>query len=231
MRVPVALARGAAALRPGTPQDPVEIGMADDVTQSTRQESSEEAARLVRTLAALCRDSESGYRRAYEDTRDRNLRVEFGNLVDEREDMAEALARCLEELGQSPVQGGTVAGAAHRIFLDLRAALSQRDREAVLREIVRGESAFEAAFDAALKAELPAGVRGILRHQHRLVRRSRDRFRSMLPEPSETPSTMGETVDVVVSTIREKPALAGAMLTAVAAGFLAALWLAHPDRR
>ncbi len=191
-----------------------------------------EVTRLLRMLAAQCRDSEAGYRQAYEKADDRSLRMEFGQLVDEREDMGKELDRCLEQVGETPAESGTTLGAAHRIFLDLKVAIMGRDREVIFREVARGEGVFEATYDAALKADLPPDVRKIISEQHRRVRESRDRFRARLPSPAHEHRGSVTTIGSVTGAIEKNPTVSCALLAAAATGFAAALWMTrHSARR
>ena len=63
--------------------------------------------------------------------------------------------------------GGTVAGAVHRGWVSVKAALSSRDDKAVLEECERGEDAAVARYRKALNAALPADVRALLERQAR----------------------------------------------------------------
>ena len=196
--------------------------------------SQAETITLLQSLGSQVRDSAAGYRKARDETDDQSLKSEFGHLVDEREDMIEALDECLTDLGAEPAASGTVMGAAHRLFFDLRAAISGRNREAILREIVRGESVLEEAYDAAIKAGLPPAIHNVVRRQHRLARRSRDRFRAAIPDfPEEGEAGFhGVTVSSVAAAVQRNPTTTAATLAALAAGFAAALWLTrHPHRR
>ncbi len=206
----------------------------EDGEMATSTGASEvETVRLLRQLMAQLRDSEAGYRRAYGEIRDPSLRVEFGRLVEEREDMIEGLDGCLADLGQAPDAGGTMLGAAHRLFFDLRTAISGRDREAILREIVRGESVLEESYDATIRAGLPPAIHNIVRRQHRLARGSRDRFRAMIADLRATePVRRGLSAGGVASAARRNPVLSSTLVAALAAGFAAALWMTrHHGRR
>ncbi|WP_374448949.1 PA2169 family four-helix-bundle protein [Stella sp.] len=207
--------------------------MDDGRTTTSPGASEAETLRLLRGLAAQVRDSAAGYSKAQEETTDAALKAEFGHLIDEREDMAEALDECLVGLGATPGSTGTVLGAAHRLFLDLRRAVGRRDREAILREIVRGESVLEEAYDAAIRAGLPPEIHNTVRRQHRLARRSRDRFRAAIPDwpgPDGRP-LLPLTLASAATAVRRHPTAAATAAAALAAGFAAALWLTRPPPR
>ena len=181
-----------------------------------------EVLRLLRSLAAHCRDSEAGYRLAYENAEERGLRVEFGRLVDEREEMTRELDRVFQELGQEAPGSGTVLGAAHRVFLGLKAAIAGRDRDEIIDEIVRGENVFEATYDALLRRELPSAVEATIREQHQKVRDTRNHFRA---QQSPAPKREARHGAGMVQMVERNPTLSCAVLAAAAAGFALALWL------
>lgn len=218
---------------------PQDTGQPDGATdrQPARERAGPdpEVLRLLRTLAAYCRDSEAGYRLAYESADDRELRIEFGRLVDEREEMARQLDRAFRELGEEPPAHGTVLGAAHRIFLGLKAAIAGRDREEILEEIVRGESVFEGTYDALLRRDLPSAVEATIRDQHRSVREARDHFRSQLPQDRQHARHRRHHgrhgASRVVHMVEKNPTVSCAVLAAVATGFAAGLWLMREPSR
>jgi uncharacterized protein (TIGR02284 family) len=134
-------------------------------------------------LAKLARDGELGYRTAASDAKDHDLQQMFSDLARERGQIAEELESHIRKHGGKPPQkGGTMAGSAHRMFVDLKSALSGGDRKAVLGEVVRGESVAEAAYDAAKKVELPADLKPIIQKQHDQVKAARDRVRALANE-------------------------------------------------
>jgi uncharacterized protein (TIGR02284 family) len=141
----------------------------------------ESALSALQDLSARCHDSEQGYRHAALDATDGDLRQQFEQLANERSSMAAELDRVLREHGVEPDwREGTLTGAAHRMWLDLRTALSRNERQAILDEVARGESAAEDAYDKALRQDLPADAMPVVRQQHRRVRETRNRYRAMV---------------------------------------------------
>ncbi|WP_419896712.1 PA2169 family four-helix-bundle protein [Roseomonas sp. USHLN139] len=143
----------------------------------------------LRHLSAYLHDSHIGYDQGRRLTADRFLRIEFAELAEKRERMAQEVDALLRQKGEAPRKGGSTLGAAHRVFLDLKGSLFGQGRARVLREVVRGEAALEDAYDEALDAELPAEARQLLQRQHRQVRATRDRYAAMLDD--------GESTDLV----------------------------------
>ena len=131
-------------------------------------------------LAKLARDGELGYRTAAGDAKDPDLQQMFNELAKDRGEIADELETHIRRHGGKPPQkGGTMAGQAHRMFVDLKSALSGGHRKAVLNEVVRGEGLAEAAYDAIKRMDLPADLKPVIMKQHDRVKEARDRVRAL----------------------------------------------------
>ncbi len=147
--------------------------MPDDA--SANRMTTDTLVELARTL----RDSEQGYRTAADDTADPQLKSIFNGLARTRAEQADALEAQIRGSGGQPAARGTMSGALHRYFMDLKSALAGYDRLAVLEEVARGEAYAEAAFDGAKREPLGPEVRKVVQRLHDGVKASRDRFRAM----------------------------------------------------
>lgn len=173
---------------------------------------------VLEELGTRARDSEEGYRAAAEDTHDPDLQRAFRDLSDERRGFADEIERLIRQHGGTPpARSGSLAGAAHRMFMDLRTAITQDDRTAVLTEVARGEGVAEAAYDSALRAELPGDVKAVVQRQHDRVRSTRNRFRSLsggeaMPGVSSAMGKIGgvaqTSADMATELVRGQPLLA-----------------------
>ncbi len=87
--------------------------------------------------------------------------------------------------GCPPIKGGSIAGALHRSWLELRARSSDRDERGILEECERGEEFAEARYAQVLDDEgLPPELRGLIERQYRGVRLTRARVRSLRDQHS-----------------------------------------------
>lgn len=151
----------------------------DERGSASSQARDEGLAAALRALSALCHDSEAGYRKAAEDAHNEDLTFEFEELAEQRAKIAEALDKILRDLGIEPESSGTLAGAAHRAFLDLRSKLQRGNPKAVFAEIARGEGTFESAIDKALEFPMPQNLRRQLQGHHRTIRQARDYYTAL----------------------------------------------------
>lgn len=78
-----------------------------------------------------------------------------------------------------PDSSGTVTGALHRVFVDLKTAITSRDNLAVLEECERGEDTAVTAYEEALREELPDNVRVLLEQQYEGAKQNHNRVRQL----------------------------------------------------
>ena len=74
--------------------------------------------------------------------------------------------------------GGSVAGAVHRGWMNLKAAASGRTDLAILEECERGEDVAKARYRKALK-DVPEDIRMVVQRQYDGVVRNHDQIRTL----------------------------------------------------
>ena len=145
--------------------------------------SNEEVVSTLNDLIETCRDAEEGFSTAAEGVKDEELRALLLEHSRQRAGFAGDLQTEVRRLGGEPVTEGSVAGAVHRGWLGIRAAVTGADEDSVLSECERGEDAAIANYRAALNADMPAGVRALVERQFAVIRDARDRFRALRESP------------------------------------------------
>ena len=126
------------------------------------------ARKTLSDLVQILHDGQEGFRKAAESVKEPELKELFGRFSLQRAKFAGELENELRTLGEHDPQkeGTTVSGKAHRVWIDLKAALTGHDRHAVLAEAERGEDAAVSAYKDALKEEhLPASLRDVITRQ------------------------------------------------------------------
>ena len=102
--------------------------------------------------------------------------------------MAELKAE-VRRLGGDPDKSGTVGGAIHRGWINLKAAVTGKDEEAVIAECERGEEHAAHVYEDALQKDLPLDTRAIIERQYRGVVENLDRVRALSRDHSTSAST------------------------------------------
>lgn len=121
-------------------------------------------------------DAEAGYKNAAEKVENSALknyllsRAQVSRAQD-RYDFGHELKAELKTFGQEPEKGTSLAGDAHRLWMDLKTALTSDKDEAVLEEAIRGERAAVDEYDEILKEEsLPSSTKSIITAQRNSVK-------------------------------------------------------------
>jgi uncharacterized protein (TIGR02284 family) len=133
----------------------------------------------LNTLLQTCRDGEAGFREAAQHVSSPGVRAAFIEIAEERGRLAEELVQEVRRLGGTPIEAGSISGAVHRGWMNLKAALTAQNDAAIIAEAERGEDVAKRAYAQALKATLPPAVDSIVRRQYGRVQAAHDRVRAM----------------------------------------------------
>ena len=141
---------------------------------------------ILNGLVETSKDGEKGFRTAADNTKSSELKPVFLKRADDCAKGATELQQILAHRGGKPEQGGSIAGALHRGWVNLKAAVTIRDEVDILEECERGEDVAKAAYRKALDESLPEEIRAVVQRQydgvmrnHDQIRNLRDRYRAM----------------------------------------------------
>ena len=133
---------------------------------------------LIQTL----HDGQEGFKQSSENVKDSQLKETFSKYSLQRSKFAGILESELLTLGEEDPQkeGGSVAGALHRGWIDLKGALTKKNDHAVLEEAERGEDVAVKAYKNALEQkDLPAPLRDLISSQASEVKAAHDTVKSL----------------------------------------------------
>lgn len=133
----------------------------------------------LETLTTTLIDSVNGYRDAAENAEGTKFQEIFRRNADERSRVAEELRAEIRRLGGNPPDDGSVLGATHQRFLDLKAAVTGRDDAAIVNEVERGEDYLKEKFEAALNADIDPQARSVIERAYQSVRQGHDQIRNL----------------------------------------------------
>jgi uncharacterized protein (TIGR02284 family) len=137
---------------------------------------------VIETLNDLlenARDGELGFREAAEHTRTPSLSAFFGRRADTCRQAAAELQEQIQRLGGKIEEGGTVTGAAHRVWVHIRGLFGGASDETMLNECERGEDAALARYRKALKQNLPHDIHAMVQRQFEGAQRNHDMVKSL----------------------------------------------------
>lgn len=105
---------------------------------------------VLNDLIATTIDSAEGFARSAENADAERYRELFSSFALERRQLVANLQRRVRALGGTPEDDGSITGALHRRWEDLKRALSSDDDKAVVEEVERGEDHIKAKYEQAL---------------------------------------------------------------------------------
>lgn len=136
---------------------------------------------ILNDLIETLKDGQEGFLAAAEDVTSHDLKSLFSEYSLQRSKFAGELQALAHSLGEKePETSGSVSGALHRGWINLKSALSSKDDHAILAECERGEDSAVAAYSKALAEEgLPGHVTATLETQFKAVKAAHDRVRDL----------------------------------------------------
>jgi len=135
---------------------------------------SDKIVNLLNDLIETSKNGEKGFQAAAEDTKNAELKALFQRRAADCGSGAAELQAVVTQLGGKPEDSGTIAGAVHRGWMNLKQAVAGRDDLAILEECERGEDVAKKDYSDALKETLPENVRAVIQKQYDGVLRNHD---------------------------------------------------------
>ncbi|MGV3508181.1 MAG: ferritin-like domain-containing protein [Sphingobacteriaceae bacterium] len=121
----------------------------------------------LKHLLHIANDGKEGYKTAAEDADSAELKALFTTYSIQRSEFEMELKSCLQQLGTaSDNESGGPLGALHRVWMDVKTALTSNDNHAILDACITGEKAAIEAYDKVLAdTSLSPEMREILTSQ------------------------------------------------------------------
>jgi len=139
---------------------------------------------VLNDLIRINHDRITGYEKAAEEAKniDIDLKSIFERMAEESSLYASELTQEVVKLGGEPATGTTNSGKIYRVWMDVKATFTGKDREAILASCEYGEDAAQSAYKSALESddlapevrELVSRQKSSLKTSHDLIKRYRD---------------------------------------------------------
>ncbi len=153
-------------------------------------ETNEKLIEVLNDLIEINNDRIRGYEKAIEETKDldADLRKTFSDMSSDSTNYVAELSQQVLALGGEPATDSTTRGKIYRAWMDVKAAFTGHDRQAVLENCEFGEDAAQRAYAQALSAGTPMepAIRQLITQQqdalsiaHHLIKRYRDMRQSV----------------------------------------------------
>ncbi|MBC8032592.1 MAG: PA2169 family four-helix-bundle protein [Chitinophagaceae bacterium] len=150
----------------------------------------ENLTEVLNDLIRINNDRIAGYERAVDETKDLDvdLKAIFHKMASDSRAYSAELTKEVVNYGGDPATGTTNSGKIYRVWMDIKATFSGKDRQAVLENCEFGEDAAQKAYEEALAsdAEMPATIRQLITEQkaslltaHDLIKQYRDMHKTV----------------------------------------------------
>lgn len=135
---------------------------------------------ILNDLIETLKDGQEGFKAAAKDVESADLKTLFAELSLQRSGFAGELQALVVSLGDpEPETGGSIAGALHRGWIDLKSSVASRDAHAILAECERGEDHAKKEYTQALEKPLGAEAEALVRRQFDIVQATHDRVKEL----------------------------------------------------
>ena len=140
----------------------------------------EEVGNKLNSILEKTYDAERGFKKAAENVKNNALKNYFNSKAQERYDFGHELKSEIRSFGEKIDKGGSVAGTAHRTWMDIKAMFSFDDEESMLEEAIRGEKvAIEEYEDVITETSLPSQTKAILEAQKNKIESGLQNIKSL----------------------------------------------------
>lgn len=140
----------------------------------------------LNNLLETTKDGEDGFRTCSDAVTNPEIKIALESAARRCDEGAAELAATIRNLGGEPVESGTVTGALHRAWTNLKSSITGMDDYAVLAECERGEDVAKQTYEAALQENLPADVEAIVRRQYEGVVHNHDLIHNLRNQATQT---------------------------------------------
>ena len=141
-----------------------------------------EAIDALNALVEINNDRIEGYETATKETNEPDLKVLFTKLADTSRDCRIELEREVEQLGGTPAKGTKVTGKFFRAWMDVKAAITGKDRKAILESCEYGEDHALKTYDEVLEDDrehLTSAQIAMIESQYELLKADHDAVRAL----------------------------------------------------
>jgi uncharacterized protein (TIGR02284 family) len=134
----------------------------------------------LETLTTTVIDSVNGFEEAAKDTDNPRFEQLFRQHAQERRQAVETLQSEIRRLGGDPPTDGSLMGKTHQTWVDLKAAVTGRDDERIIKSVESGEDYLKEKFETALNSgDLTGEARQAVERAYQSVRSGHDRMSAL----------------------------------------------------
>jgi uncharacterized protein (TIGR02284 family) len=148
------------------------------------ERETEKTVKVLNKLVEINNDRIEGYENAVKDTDDHDLIGLFTGFANTSNKCKGELVSEIYKLGGEPTDDTKVSGELYRAWMDIKTAITGKDRKAILNSCEHGEDQAVDAYRKVLEDEddlkhLSLDQQRMIREQYNLIKADHDRVRAM----------------------------------------------------
>lgn len=142
-----------------------------------------ELTEVLNDLIKINYDRIEGYRKAADESKEHDIDLHpvFMGMADESRLNVSALNAEVRKMGGDPEKTSTTMGKIYRVWMDVKATFTGKDRKSIIAACEYGEDQAQKAYDAALAsdADMDAATRQLITSQKSTLKQSHDKIKAM----------------------------------------------------
>tara|TARA_A100001391_G_scaffold133506_1_gene92477 strand:- start:183 stop:716 length:534 start_codon:yes stop_codon:yes gene_type:complete len=139
----------------------------------------EDTIKNVQNLISINIDSCKGFKAAADHIENDRIANYFRECSIERDRLAQELQVAIAVNGEAPEDDGSLKGAAHRWWMNIRSTVTGGDEHTVLADAERGEDEIKGLYEKTLKDTAGSPLNALLQSQYAKVKVRHDEIRDM----------------------------------------------------
>lgn len=144
--------------------------------------NTEKSIEVLNNLVEINNDRIEGYETASKETQESDLKLLFSQLIQTSQKCKAELVDEVKKLGGTPIEGTKISGKFFRAWMDVKAALTGKDRARILESCEFGEDVAVATYKKALENDtevLSIDQKAMINAQHLLIKSDHDKVKSL----------------------------------------------------
>jgi len=136
----------------------------------------------LNALIEINNDRIEGYDSAIKETDETDLKNMFTQFMQTSQKCKQELVSEVQKLGGKPEGGTKTTGKLYRLFMDLKSAMTGKDREAILNSCEYGEDVAVDTYEDCMKDNSDCFTpeqQSMLKKQYEMIKADHDKVRSM----------------------------------------------------
>ena len=142
--------------------------------------TNEKSVEVLNNLLEINNDRIEGYSHASKETDEADLKTLFSQFSSTSYKCKQELTAEVLKLGGTPIEGTRTTGKLYRAWMDVKAALTGRDRKAILNSCDLGEDVAVKNYADALKGDgVESSLYPLISNQYTMIKTDHDKIKKL----------------------------------------------------